>query len=117
MASQRSTIDFLLEQLADAGAMRAQAMFGEYAVYCDEKTVALVCDDQLFVKPTAAGRAFAPECAEGFPYPGAKPWILIARERWEHCQWLCELIRISYPELPFPKVKTPRKTGPKRRGK
>jgi len=25
-------------------------MFGEYALYCGDKVVALVCDDQLFVK-------------------------------------------------------------------
>jgi TfoX/Sxy family transcriptional regulator of competence genes len=31
-------------------------MFGEYAIYCNEKVVALVCDNQVFVKPTAAGR-------------------------------------------------------------
>jgi hypothetical protein len=32
-------------------------MFGEYAIYCDGKVVALVCDDQFFLEPTAAGRA------------------------------------------------------------
>ncbi|MCK7502621.1 MAG: TfoX/Sxy family protein [Comamonadaceae bacterium] len=32
-------------------------MFGEYAIYLDGKVVALVCDNQFFVKPTDAGRA------------------------------------------------------------
>jgi TfoX/Sxy family transcriptional regulator of competence genes len=31
-------------------------MFGEYGVYCDEKFVALICDDTLFVKPTPISR-------------------------------------------------------------
>jgi TfoX/Sxy family transcriptional regulator of competence genes len=33
-------------------------MFGEYGLYSSGKMVALVCDDALYVKPTAAGRAF-----------------------------------------------------------
>ena len=32
-------------------------MFGEYAIYCDEQVVALVCDNQLFVEITPPGRA------------------------------------------------------------
>ena len=55
MATRQSTIDFLLDQLADLPGVRARKMFGEYALYLDEKVVALVCDDQLFLKPTPAG--------------------------------------------------------------
>ncbi|GJD51723.1 hypothetical protein OPKNFCMD_4478 [Methylobacterium crusticola] len=55
MASQQSTVDFILEQAGAAGALSARRMFGEYALYCDGKTVALVCDDQLFLKLTEAG--------------------------------------------------------------
>lgn len=58
MATQQSTIDFILEQIAEAGAVSAKKMFGEYGIYCGEKIVALVCDDQLFVKPTIAGKTF-----------------------------------------------------------
>jgi hypothetical protein len=29
---------------------------GEYAIYCNGKVVALVCDNQLFVKPTEAAQ-------------------------------------------------------------
>ncbi|RJT43728.1 TfoX/Sxy family protein [Legionella taurinensis] len=55
MSSKQSTIDFILEQITNAGTVYAKKMFGEYAIYCDDKVVALVCDDQLFVKPTTAG--------------------------------------------------------------
>jgi TfoX/Sxy family transcriptional regulator of competence genes len=61
MATQPSTVNFLLEQLASAGEVKARNMFGEYALYCDERVVALVCDDKLFLKPTQAGRAFVAE--------------------------------------------------------
>ena len=52
-------------------------MFGEYVIYSGEKIVALVCDNQFFVKPTAAGRAFIGTPVEAPPYPQAKPWFLI----------------------------------------
>jgi len=58
MASRQSTVDFILDQIAEAGSVSAQKMFGEYALYCNNKVVALICDDQLFVKPTNAGKAF-----------------------------------------------------------
>lgn len=80
MATSRSTIDYLLEQLSGVGSVSARAMFGEYALYLTGKVVALVCDDQLFVKPTEAGRAMIVPLREGFPYPGARPWFLIAGE-------------------------------------
>jgi TfoX/Sxy family transcriptional regulator of competence genes len=40
--------------MKDAGAISYRYMFGEYAIYCDGKVVALVCDNQLFVKPSDA---------------------------------------------------------------
>ena len=55
MSTQPSTIDYLLEQLGSAGSVSARKMFGEYGLYCDGKIVALVCDDQFFLKPTPEG--------------------------------------------------------------
>ncbi len=36
-------------------------MFGEYALYCDQRVVALICDDQVFVKITDPGKAYVGE--------------------------------------------------------
>lgn len=105
MSSRQSTVDFILEQIANAGSVRAKKMFGEYAIYCDEKVVALVCDDQLFVKPTRAARELIKDCIEGRPYPGAKPYFLISGEMWDDSEWLTELVKISASELPLPKSK------------
>ncbi|MCS5712228.1 TfoX/Sxy family protein [Candidatus Berkiella aquae] len=105
MATKKSTIDYLLEQVAQAGVVSARKMFGEYAVYCDGKVVALVCDDELFVKPTAVGKQFIGNITEGVPYPGAKAYFLISGDQWEDADWLTELIRISAAELPLPKPK------------
>lgn len=113
MASKQSNVDFILEQLADAGDVSARKMFGEFAIYCRGKIVALFCDDQLFVKPTDAGRAFISKdgkVKDGAPYPGAKPWFLIGGDRCEDGEWLSELVRVSERELPPPKPKSPAKS-------
>lgn len=109
MASKQSTIDFILGQIAQAGSVSARKMFGEFGVYCDGKIVAFVCDDQLFVKMTGAGKQFAGDCPEGQPYPGAKPHLLIPGDRWDNREWLSQLIRISAANLSAPAEKRARK--------
>ena len=104
MASDEEFVKFLAEQMEDAGVIRYRKMFGEYAVYCDEKVVALVCDNKLFVKPTVNGRAFIGEVVEAPPYPGAKMSFLI-EDKFENSEWFSELIRITAEELPLPKPK------------
>ena len=104
MASQQSIADYLADQLAGSGAT-PRKMFGEFGLFVEGKMVALLCDDQLYVKPTAAGRAFLGPCAEGSPYPGAKPHFLIPAERWDDAEWLKELIRLTTAALPAPKKK------------
>ena len=71
MGTSASTIDHLLDTLA-ALPLTARKMFGEYAVYLDGKVVALVCDDQLFLKPTPGAQAALPDCPTAPPYPGAQ---------------------------------------------
>lgn len=106
MATSQSTIEYILEQMAEAGVVTAKKMFGEYGLYCDGKIVALVCEDQLFVKPTKGGRAFIGECEERPPYKGAKPYLYISGEDWDDHEWLSSLIKISASELPLPKKKS-----------
>jgi TfoX/Sxy family transcriptional regulator of competence genes len=108
MASGPKTVAFIVDQLAAAGRVSAKPMFGEYGVYCDGRMVAMICDDQLFVKPTAGGRAFAGAIGEAPPYPGAKPCLLVDADRWDDAEWMAELVRISTAELPLPKPKKPR---------
>jgi DNA transformation protein and related proteins len=105
MSSDRSLVDFILDQIENAGDVSARKMFGEYGVYCNGKMVALICDDRLFVKPTAAGRQFIGEPVEASPYPQAKPCFLISGDRWDDREWLCELIQLTSQELPLPKEK------------
>ena len=96
MATNPSTIEFLLDQLAALTDVRARKMFGEYALYHQDKVVALVCNDDLYVKITPAGRALVGDrYVEGEAYPGAKPSMLIGAEELEDEARLCELIRVT----------------------
>lgn len=108
MATKPSTVAFIVEQAGGAGQVVAKKMFGEYALYRDGKLVALVCDEQLFVKPTDSGRAYLGAVTEAPPYPGAKPCFLISGEAWDDADWLSELIRLSAASLPMPPAKTPK---------
>ncbi|MCW8418878.1 TfoX/Sxy family protein [Fluoribacter dumoffii] len=109
MSSKQSTVDFILDQIADTNMVRAKKMFGEYAIYYHEKVVALVCDDQLFVKPTPSGKAFINNYVEGIPYPGAKSYLLISGDLLEDSEWLTHLVRLTASELPEPKKKRAKK--------
>jgi TfoX/Sxy family transcriptional regulator of competence genes len=113
MATDRKTVDYLLDQIAGAGPVSAKAMFGEYGVYCDGKMVAIVADDRLFIKPTPAGRALADGAQEAAPYPGAKPCLLIDADRWDDADWLSQLVRVSADALPAPKPKAAKGRTPK----
>lgn len=113
MATDPRTVEFLLAQLAGAGALSARKMFGEYALYCDGRVVALVCDDRLFLKPTPAGRALAPELGEAPPYAGARPSLLVDAERWDDRPWLVALVRATAQALPAPKEKPAKATTKK----
>lgn len=104
MATAQRTVDTILEQTAGAGAMTAKKMFGEYGLYCDDKIVGLICDDQLFIKITAAGRAFLGDAVDEAPaYSGAKPSFRVDGERWDDAEWMAELVRVTWGELPVRK--------------
>lgn len=105
MSSKQETVDFIIDQIADSGDVYAKKMFGEYGIYCNCKFVALVCDDQLYIKPTAEGEAFIGKVETEAPYPGAKQWFLISGDLWEDREWLSELTSITARVLPLPKKK------------
>jgi len=104
MASDKNFVEFIAGQIENAGVITYKKMFGEYALYSDGKVVALICDDQLFVKPTEGGRTFIGDVTEAPPYTGAKMSFLIDG-RMEDREWLSDLIRITAKELPAPKPK------------
>lgn len=70
MASHPDFVNYMAEQLREAGAIRSRKMFGEYGLYCDDVFFAVVCDDQLFVKVTPQGEAAFPDLPKAPPYEG-----------------------------------------------
>ena len=108
MWSSAEFVEYVTENMCGAGTISARKMFGEYAVYCNEKVTALICDNQLFIKPTEAGRAFIGDVIEAPPYPGAKNSFLI-EDKMDDREWLSQLVRITAKELPMPKPKRKKK--------
>jgi TfoX/Sxy family transcriptional regulator of competence genes len=102
MATDEAFIAYLRDQLTDVPALSIRKMFGEYAIYAGPKVVALACDNQLFVKPTNAGRALLGAPVEAPPYPGARPSFLIDAQLDDRGFMAC-LIRATEQELPLPR--------------
>lgn len=113
MASDLSFVEFVRDQMAGAGTVSFKKMFGEYALYLDEKVIALVCDNQLYLKPTAAGRAQLPRLVEAPPYPGAKPHLQVGEDL-DHAERLSVLARLTADALPPPKPKAAKRPKPAR---
>lgn len=103
MASKSEFVQYIADQLAGAGIITTRKMFGEYGLYCDGKIVALICDDQLFIKITQAGKALCPDLPEKPPYNGAKNYLLV--ENIDDRERLTALVRVTCEELPLPKPK------------
>lgn len=104
MASDQEFMDYVCEQINLGERISSRRMFGEYAIYCDGKVVALITDNRVFIKMTAAGRAWAPALAEAQPFAGARPWLLVGSEL-DDRGWLSELVCITERALPPPKPK------------
>lgn len=108
MASDKNFLDFIVDQIENAGHITYIHMFGEYGIYSDGKIFALVCDNKLFIKPTEAGRGFIQNPVEAPAYPGAKMSFLI-EDQLENRDWISELVRVKVKELPEPKPKKKKK--------
>ena len=108
MANDQDFVDFVVDQVQNGCDLTYRHMFGGTTLYLNGKVVALICDNQLFVKPTAAGRNYIGMVVEAPPYPGAKNSFLIQDEI-EDAEWLTELLVITERELPAPKPKKKRK--------
>ena len=107
MATDTDFITYVCEQIVDMAPLSYRKMFGEYALYAGNKVVAFACDNQLFIKPTDVGCAFAGQVTLAPPYPGAKLYMMV-NEQLDDADWISQLINITYKELPEPKPKKPK---------
>ena len=107
MASHPNFVDYVAEQLREAGAIRSRKMFGEYGLYCDGVFFAVICDDQFFIKVTPQGEVAFPDLPKAPPYEGAKDSFLV--EDVENRKLMTELTRITCEALKSKPQKTGRK--------
>jgi TfoX/Sxy family transcriptional regulator of competence genes len=104
MSTELSFVDYILETVRLGSRLTYKKMFGEYALYLDEKVVAFACDNSLFMKPSQAVASLAPNLPKGPPYPGAKDYP-IADELLDEPDLLRRLIEESAALMPLPKPK------------
>ena len=113
MASDRGFVEHVVDQIGLGRELVHKRMFGEWGLWLDGKIVALICDDQLLLKPTPVGTTLlggSPPMVP--PYPGAKSWLLI--EDLDDGQALGKLLRATAEALPAPKAKPAQGKGRKR---
>ena len=106
MASSKEYLDYIIEQLAELEEISYRSMMGEYILYYRGKIAAYVCDDRLLVKPVEAAKERMPEAPMEAPYEGAKKMLLV--EEIDNREFLAELFRAMYEQLPEPKPKKKR---------
>ena len=103
MASSRSYLDFVLEQLAELEEITYRAMMGEYIIYYRGKIVGGIYDDRLLVKPVSSAAALMPNALYESPYEGAKEMLLV--DDIDSKDLLTRLFKAMYDELPASKKK------------
>lgn len=114
MSTSKDVVADLVERLEPLR-VRARAMFGEYALYCDDKIVALVCDDVVFLKPTAAVDSLSVELEPCPPYPGAKDFLILDDRFLLDRAGLRRLVQATADVLPVPRPKKAKKATTRRK--
>ena len=109
MATELSFVEHIRSQSGLGTELTYKKMFGEYAIYLRGKVIAFACDNQLYVKPTDAGRNVLGRVSEHPPFPGAKTYFRIDDET-EDRDLLRKVFEVTAGALPLPKPKAPAKT-------
>ena len=112
MSTSADAAAFIEDQLAGL-AVRTKRMFGEYAIYCDDKVVGFICDDTLFIKPSPIDPALLEGTVPAPPYPGAKDYHSVPGDLLENRDWLAAAVQATADALPAPAPKKPKSTKTK----
>jgi DNA transformation protein len=109
MATQKETVEFILEKLRGPARFSVRAMFGEYALYAGGKVAGLVCDDLLYVKILPASEELNAICEKGHPFPGAKLHYIVDEGQLSTMQNLSTILVSVAKSMPAKKKKTVRR--------
>lgn len=104
MATSEDFFEYVSEQLAPVGEVSFRRMMGEYCVYYRGKTVGLICDNQLFLKPVPSVLSLFPDAQRGFPYEGSKTLMVIIDD-FENTELMLQTFDALYREVPEAKRK------------
>ena len=103
MASSKEYLAYILEQLSELEDIRYRAMMGEYILHYREKVVGGIYDDRFLIKNVKSARERMLDASLERPYEGAKEMLLV--ENIEDREFLTDLFKAIYDELPAPKPK------------
>jgi TfoX/Sxy family transcriptional regulator of competence genes len=101
MASSKSYLDFVLEQLSGLEEITSRPMMGEYLLYYRGRLFGGIYDDRLLVKPVAPATEMLPDAPRELPYEGAKEMLLV--DQVDDRSLLEALVEAMYSALPAPK--------------
>lgn len=106
MPNRPETLERILDAL-DPLPIRLQPMFGEHALYCDDRIFAFVCDDTLLLKLVPEAAELTEPLARGEAYPGSKPYGVVEVDRLDDTEWLHETVQtIAATQVPKPRKAT-----------
>lgn len=102
MATDQDFVEYVQSQSGLGNELSFKKMFGEYALYLHSRVVAFACDNQLFLKPTDAGRTLLVKVSEAPAYPGSKLYFRLD-EQLEDRELLRKALVTTADALPLPK--------------
>ncbi len=98
MACSQEFVKYIAGQIKDAGAVTWKKMFGEYGLFVNGRIVAILCEDQLFLKVTEAGISLYPELKDNPWHEGASPTYRLVEEV-DDRDWLSHLVTKTWEAL------------------
>ena len=104
MPQDKAFVDEIIGILAPLD-VRARAMFGGYGMCCDEKFVAIIGDDRLFLKTSDADPDLFSELETALPYPGAKDHHVLTADAFGDGEWMRNAVQATADSLPVPNPK------------
>lgn len=97
MACSSDFVQYIVDQCSGAGVITVKKMMGDYCIYCNDVIFGVICDNNLYIKETDAGRAILKEVVLRPPYSGAKGYFYIGDV--DDRDYLEDLIRATMPAL------------------
>lgn len=105
MSTTKDFAQYVLDQIESPYA-RVRGMFGEFALYFDERVVAFICDNTVFMKITPNTKSLLEDgCKKGEAYPGSKDYYVISEEQLEDYRFFRKVVDACAQDVPISKKK------------